>query len=682
MIKKNNSGITLISLVITIIILLILASIGINSGVSTIRSSKLTKFTTEMKMMQSKVNELYDSYSNNRTVNVNNKEYVGKGVTATEDVEAKAGIQEIGKNMDKFSSNKISKIFSSGESGITDSSGYMYYDTETINGLGLDNIEGEYFVNVAKRSVVSVEPFKYDGKNYYTLEQLPDSLYNVEYDKESGKVSFDFDSEVTEGKGILKISNIKYDNYINKWQVRYREKNDSEEENEWKTTEEFTGDNCSIDVLNKNGKKTYEVQIIHGDEVKSDIKETTVEVIKLGEMAEPSVGTGEDFNMENGVIEVEFLKNTSYNTTTVPNQPILKDGMTPITYDENGIAQNIDSSNINWYNYVSKTGTNDNNDSKWANVKVTEGNDDSYFVWIPRYAYRIVYFDSSDSANQYRAGTLSEEDAIKDNKIVGYSDARGIVDVDGKTKKDVAVQTSIVVNNKYFRTHPVFEDNTNCGGWSSKLQGFWMAKYEASEGENSNPKSVPGVESWVNLTIGNMFTNSKNYNETLNSHMIKNSEWGAVAYLAESRYGRNGTQISLNNSASYITGSSSGMDSNGSDTYEYNSENGVLASTTGNIYGVYDMTGGAYEYVAIYNKEGATLKNGEEFTFSKESNEYSTVYENDELNNAYKYGDGTYETKGWHGDCSNFMVENSPFCVRGGYYNDKQSAGIFYYQVR
>ena len=35
---------------------------------------------------------------------------------------------------------------------------------------------------------------------------------------------------------------------------------------------------------------------------------------------------------------------------------------------------------------------------------------------------------------------------------------------------------------------------------------------------------------------------------------MKNSEWGAVAYLAHSQYGRNGHEITINNSSNFITG--------------------------------------------------------------------------------------------------------------------------------
>ena len=61
---KQDKGITLVSLVITIAVLIILASIATYSGVNVIRQSKLNKFTTEMGIMQTEVNNLYDKYSN------------------------------------------------------------------------------------------------------------------------------------------------------------------------------------------------------------------------------------------------------------------------------------------------------------------------------------------------------------------------------------------------------------------------------------------------------------------------------------------------------------------------------------------------------------------------------------------------------------------------------------------
>ena len=418
------------------------------------------------------------------------------------------------------------------------------------------------------------------------------------------------------------------------------------------------------------------------------------------EPAEPTEGVGENFDMSNGVIEVKFLEGTSYNTTDTPNHPVLKEGMTAITYNEStGETTNVsDSNGTDWYSYVENKdddmtdgGTTDGGDSHWANAEVITTVDDeeikSYFVWIPRYAYRIIYFDSADSANEYRAGTLTEEQALAENKIEGYSDARGIVDTEGKTKEGVSVQTAIPVDNKYFKTHPVFDGDVNYGGWAEddgtpvKLQGIWVAKYEASSvegnsnsssGDNVTTKHVkiqPGVSSWRYITIGNVFTVAKNYNQTLSSHLMKNSEWGAVAYLTESKYGRNGTEVTINNNGStYYTGGGSGI------TYINNTNQ----SSTGNIYGIYDLSGNAYEYVAGYYGMSSNLINGSSFAKGT-SDAYSTAYNGTTESSNYIYGDTTYETHRWNSDGASFVDSNLPFFVRGGYLYDGTSAGVFYF---
>ncbi len=299
--RKNNSGITLVSLVITIIVLLILASITVYSGVGTVRSARLTKFTTELKMMQQKVNELYDSYTNNKSVMVNGTEYVG------------TDIQNIGQDPEGiFNTNRLEEIFSEDGSGITDRTGYMYYDTGTIQDLGLEDMEYEFFVNVAKRSVVSIEGFNDYGKRYYTLDQVPDGVYNVEYNEISNDVTFTTTSEVKNGQGKIHITNISSQEYVNKWQVKYRLKG---EEN-WYTTEEFTGSEYTIEVPIKNWLDVYEIQIIHGDKISSQ-KEAYV--LQVGsyitnytcDEAENYMltveTTGSDLN-SNGEIQQEDLK--------------------------------------------------------------------------------------------------------------------------------------------------------------------------------------------------------------------------------------------------------------------------------------------------------------------------------------------------------------------------------------
>ena len=58
---------------------------------------------------------------------------------------------------------------------------------------------------------------------------------------------------------------------------------------------------------------------------------------------------------------------------------------------------------------------------------------------------------------------------------------------------------------------------------------------------------------------------------------------------------------------------------------------------------------------------------------------YVTVYTEDEANIAYKIGDATYETSGWHDDSANFVISNYPFFIRGGNFDNGSSAGVFYF---
>lgn len=55
---KNSKGVTLTALIITIILLLILVTTATYTGVGTIQSARLTTFNTEMKIIQTKVEEL------------------------------------------------------------------------------------------------------------------------------------------------------------------------------------------------------------------------------------------------------------------------------------------------------------------------------------------------------------------------------------------------------------------------------------------------------------------------------------------------------------------------------------------------------------------------------------------------------------------------------------------------
>ena len=163
--------------------------------------------------------------------------------------------------------------------------------------------------------------------------------------------------------------------------------------------------------------------------------------------------------------------------------------------------------------------------------------------------------------------------------------------------------------------------------------------------------------------------------------MMKNDEWGAVEYLSRSKYGKN-DEVTINSNSSYYTGGGSG------NTYVNNG----AQSTTGNVYGVYDMSGGAWEYVAAYvdngngnlTSNGKSLVNGDPKTKNVYTKASTDSYENNYQQNKGVYGDAVYETStsgsgatSWYGDSSYFPGASNPFFIRGGYYSNGSNAGVF-----
>ena len=447
--------------------------------------------------------------------------------------------------------------------------------------------------------------------------------------------------------------------------------------------------------------KEYEIPFeeIYGGKVSPNTPPTLDEP-EIPTMAEtPEKSEKIAFDRTYGVIEIEFLEGTSYKGTNIPNEPTMGSGMKKVYWKDDGteVLEGEEAfDETKWYSYIAQTeDTEDGGTSKWANAVTldSEGNITGYFVWIPRYAYRIVYFDSQANEDAYRLTGATDG-------IVGYSDSRGFVHPDGKTPSDMEEPvTSISVGINKLRPHPAFEDGSATGytqgEWCQALEGIWIAKYETSEGV------LPGVDSaQLHVEIGNMYTYSLNFYADNKSHMLKNSEWGAMAYLAESKYGRNGTTITQNIDGSYTAGAEGAT-----------ATSNPLQSTTGNCYGIYDVAGGCFEYVAAYIPDGSvsegksfasTNPEAEDATNDKTtSTEYATVYnmvsqeasrdENYNLNINQKFGDAIIETStyvsdvaAWNSEWTDFFgktygeTQGHPFMCRGGDYMC-EPAGLFFY---
>ena len=130
--------------------------------------------------------------------------------------------------------------------------------------------------------------------------------------------------------------------------------------------------------------------------------------------------------------------------------------------------------------------------------------------------------------------------------------------------------------------------------------------------------------------------------------------------------------------------------------YRYNTEQGVKASTTRNIYGIYDMSGGSWEYMASFLANGTTsyatsmktkpAKYIEQYAGTGATESAEDRQANYEANTNV-YGDAVYEasSKGdgtqssWNGDYSGFPFLGNPFFMRGGDYGNAAGAGVFYF---
>ena len=167
---RENSGITLTTLVITVIVLLILAGVATSTGIEAIENTKHTKFVAELKIMQSHVNQWYEDCkpNNNETFegNIANKFTAVSAKNATEDEQAQTTLN---------SSNILSSEYGN----------YYLLQESQKSALGIEGVSQDVLVSVKDRKVVSYLGLKWKNKMYYTIDDQSGEgigeVYNVEY---------------------------------------------------------------------------------------------------------------------------------------------------------------------------------------------------------------------------------------------------------------------------------------------------------------------------------------------------------------------------------------------------------------------------------------------------------------------------------------------------------------------
>ena len=398
-----------------------------------------------------------------------------------------------------------------------------------------------------------------------------------------------------------------------------------------------------------------------------------------------------------------------YVDSVLPSAPMLSDGMTPVKWNGSNWVRTTASDN-EWYDYENK---------KWANIVLGDAtfNKDvldeskpySMLVWIPRYAYQIT--------SQYH-----QEGEGKGNINIVFIDTNNQNKDKTKTYSEIYPSYNTGSGMSDYVVHPAFNYGDNK---EHKLSGLWVGKFEtsntscttnSSSGEYNGTDRVvqikANVTSWREVNVSNIYTICTDMNKSGNiyklniadskvdPHMLKNTEWGAVAYLSQNTAYGKGSEVWINPNMNYITGQVGNSASEGGTytTSAYNFGNGPQASTTGNVTGIYDMSGGAAELVAAYiegnnaSSYGANLINA----INKGAKRYAEVYDADSKYTTATpkegyYGDAVYETssgsnaqtgQAWYNDSSLFPYNSSNypygvFFLRGGFETFSKRSGIY-----
>ena len=431
-----------------------------------------------------------------------------------------------------------------------------------------------------------------------------------------------------------------------------------------------------------------------------------------------------DGNSLNKVVSIYYQENILNGT-----DPIIKDNLVPVTISDIGVVTKADTTK-KWYSYQDKVWANsvilkDKSVAYKNGETIPESNIESYFVWIPKYSYQLFDLGNYSSLTsisdkiqeiKIKFGTSNTSDSKSGECTTPFSNNQGIAGSSENCK----------VGD--YMTHPAFLAFDTLGLWVGKFEtGYDGAMSTETAQVNSVDISKivikPNVYSWRNITVGNAFKNSYDYNRNLDSHMMKNTEWGSVAYLQHSKYGSQAS-VRINNNSAYITGyaatveptlgynggtsiegnrnESTNLRVDGTYTINYLNSNSVVASTTNNYTGIYDMSGGAWEYVMGYTT-GATTVGGtsgitnlysnffsnssyskywDKYTLTAETN-YNNRILGDATGEMGPFGSekdpdgGTRNKSSWYKDYAYLVSSSTPWFARGGAWVNGIISGAF-----
>lgn len=421
----------------------------------------------------------------------------------------------------------------------------------------------------------------------------------------------------------------------------------------------------------------------------------------------------------------------------------LINNMIPIYYDEgeNGWKKanvnNNDSNNI-WYDYAH---------FRWANVALIENVDNNittyvnaapgtlipsnvisaYFVYIPEFKYYVISSDGSTRRERVNNVVFrGDSNTLFYSNMMCFDNYSSFYDSHLFSENCLASNTEDIDNviNGYEES---VNPSDNFSHFIHKGSGKWISKFGATL-RDGNVKVLPNqnmlstdtsfIDIVFNLNIDTSFGIS---NQDVQTYVSTNTDWSAAVILATSEFGKiynpmyqtdnNKVFTRVYNNSSTITGRSSNYTNSSNNlvftddslaTYNNltnlsHTQNNIVypvgykgagASTTGTIYGIYDMSGGLPTTVmAFVLKEDGTFPGGIDISYPGPIDGYSYIRYNgivDSYDKAYylssfKYGDTIKENIKFYGEKGmwqggTLILDNYGIIKRGG---DKKYGSIF-----
>lgn len=245
---KDNNGITLVVLIITVILMLVLASVTIYTGIDTYKQARVVEYVQEMQLIQSKVDEIVVTSSKEDLLKL------GTEVTSNEQIDA------------------IGSAYANGEVTSNDKTTYRYLSKNDLNNIfSIDDSSDDVMINFATREVVSVNGVKYNEITYYTQYKLPGGqTIIINKEDNNREVSFKTELLIDGLNATVAITNISITNGT----LKFSETNEDAEN--WEVITGYTEkDKEYKTVISKSGNYTF---ILQDNTHKSKISEQKVKI--------------------------------------------------------------------------------------------------------------------------------------------------------------------------------------------------------------------------------------------------------------------------------------------------------------------------------------------------------------------------------------------------------------------